>query len=341
MQLFASKIVALCVILIMAAIGSLLAIRLAKVSLQAMQCCNCFAGGVLIVVAIVDMLPDNAPELENMGQSIANALGADEPFPIGNVFLIVGFLLIPIIEASLGIEAHKHSHSDGESHDVENGNAGQMSPVSQLAEPLESCPQNQSWLQQATALADAAVRPSHNLTLRSDPAQTNPGSTAPASFTEHMQRAQKVNNLSVSAAALLVGLLIHAVVEGLAMGAAQDVQSVVFILIATACHKGFAAFALGSALLPLWNAGQEKLWLFLNLLFALAGAVGILIGALFSVIMNGVGVAILSCVAAGTLLNIGICEMLIPALADPIWRRRKVMITMLSSFCMALLVAWA
>jgi len=179
------------------------------------------------------------------------------------------------------------------------------------------------------------------MALRMEPAQTNTSSAAQASTAEHLRRSQQVENLSVSAAALLVGLSTHALVEGLATGAAHDVQSVLFILIAVACHKGFAAFALGSALLPLWNAGQKMLWMFQSFLFACAGAVGILIGALFSMSMDNTGVAILSCFAAGTLLNIGICEMLIPALADPLWRRRKIMITLSSSFSMTLLVAWA
>jgi len=322
------------VILLMATIGSLLAIRLSNTSLLATQCCNCFAGGVLLIVAVVDILPDSAPVLANMDRNVANVFGADKQFPTENVLLIVGFLLIPTIEALLTLKVHKHNHSEC-SVNLDGDGAQSGTEMQRLSEPLGKCLHLQS-----SPLSDVTVTPLCKMTWPMEPAQTNTRSAAPASSAEHMHQAQQVNSMSVSTATLLVGLSTHALVEGLATGAAHDVQSVLFILVAIACHKGFAAFALGSALLPLWNAGLKVRWVFQNFVFAFAGAAGILIGALFSMSVDSTGVAILSCVAAGTLLHVGICEMLIPALADPRFLGRKVMITLLSSFCMTLLVTW-
>merc|ERR1712039_929265 len=51
--------------------------------------------------------------------------------------------------------------------------------------------------------------------------------------------------------AALTGLSIHSVVEGLAAGSVAGAADVSFVLLAIACHKGFAAFALSAANLSL------------------------------------------------------------------------------------------
>lgn len=347
MELLVSKVLAAVVIFVMTAVGSSLAIHLSSTSVLAVQCCNSFAGGVLMVVAIVDMLPDNSSKLDDIGGSISNALDGDKTFPFGNALLVLGFLLIPTVEALMGKGAHNHNATSQGAHDHgqrgqsphDHGNTFNDSIDAGLANSVQP---NQSALLKASSLADVALRPSHNLTLRTDNGQGYRSMvTSTVSISEHLLQAQEASALTVSAATLLMGLSLHAVIEGLATGAAEDVRSVLYILIAVSCHKGFAAFALGSALLPLWTAGQKRIWVLLSFLFAFAGVLGIALGACLSVVMTGAGVAILSCVAAGTLLNIGICEMLVPALADPAWRRRKVMIAVISSVCMGLLLAWA
>eukprot|EP00747_Dinoflagellata_sp_TGD_P213680 gnl/TRDRNA2_/TRDRNA2_86607_c0_seq1.p1 gnl/TRDRNA2_/TRDRNA2_86607_c0~~gnl/TRDRNA2_/TRDRNA2_86607_c0_seq1.p1 ORF type:complete len:245 (+),score=37.67 gnl/TRDRNA2_/TRDRNA2_86607_c0_seq1:75-809(+) len=149
---------------------------------------------------------------------------------------------------------------------------------------------------------------------------------------------------SVSAGfATLAGLSLHSAIEGAAAGSSPEEASLLVLVFAIVAHKGFAAFALGSALLPLTRPPRERrtLWLGLVVFFALTGSGGVLLGAFAGAELGGQGAAALTCLAAGTLLSVGFLEMLLPALQQRPRRVRNFVGAAAAALLTTLLAAWA
>eukprot|EP00930_Biecheleria_cincta_P031077 TRINITY_DN21559_c0_g1_i2.p1 TRINITY_DN21559_c0_g1~~TRINITY_DN21559_c0_g1_i2.p1 ORF type:complete len:259 (-),score=28.90 TRINITY_DN21559_c0_g1_i2:437-1213(-) len=114
----------------------------------------------------------------------------------------------------------------------------------------------------------------------------------------------------------LVGISIHSVVEG------------------------FAAFAVAASLQEVTRTNLN-LWWAVVVGFACIGPVGLAIGAICRANVEGQLSALLQCLAAGTLLAVGINEMLMPALQDVgVWKKRKLVAAVLGFSAMALLSVW-
>lgn len=143
--------------------------------------------------------------------------------------------------------------------------------------------------------------------------------------------------------ATLVGLSVHSVVEGVAAGAipAEDQAAVGAVVFAIACHKGFAAFAVGSVNLPMIRQGKRNIWNIIVLWFAVSGPLGMLIGMAASENLDSTGTAVITALAAGTLLSVGVTEMLLPAFEDGEGLGMKVCAACTSMLCMSVLAVWA
>ena len=143
--------------------------------------------------------------------------------------------------------------------------------------------------------------------------------------------------------ATLVGLSIHSVVEGVAAGSipSEDQAALGAVVLAIACHKGFAAFAVGSVNLPMIHQGKKNLWNMVVVWFAVSGPLGMLIGMMASENLDSTGTAVITALAAGTLLSVGVTEMLIPAFKDGEGLFFKIFAACVSMLAMSLLAVWA
>jgi len=141
--------------------------------------------------------------------------------------------------------------------------------------------------------------------------------------------------------AALAGLSLHSVVEGLAAGSVVDAEDSFAVLLAIACHKGFAAFALAAANMPLYRGGKRVLWYSLVIWFALSGSLGIILGMVASANLEGPKAAAITCFAAGTLLSVGINELLMPAINKPQLLYAKLILFLVGLSSMSLLAVWA
>lgn len=147
--------------------------------------------------------------------------------------------------------------------------------------------------------------------------------------------------LDVSGVATFLGVAIHSTIEAIATGAAQSADAFGVLVFAVLLHKGFAAFAVAASLLGM-RTRSVAMWWALVIAFACTGPVGIAIGAICRANVEGQGSALLQCLAAGTLLAVGIVEMLIPALDDvSVWKKRKLAAAIFGFSMMALLAVWA
>lgn len=140
--------------------------------------------------------------------------------------------------------------------------------------------------------------------------------------------------------ATLVGLSIHSIVEGIATGAVTDEKQEFFVVLAVVCHKGFAAFANASANISLLRNGQQTFWKLIVLWFAFTGPIGLLIGLAASANLDGVGTDVITALAAGSLLSVGVSEMLLPAFSEGRCLGWKLLVAASSMLVMALFKVW-
>jgi len=141
--------------------------------------------------------------------------------------------------------------------------------------------------------------------------------------------------------ATLIGVTIHSFIEGIATGAAASTDAFGVLVLAVLLHKGFAAFAVAASLSDMLKRSL-CLWWCLVIFFALTGPVGIALGVLLEANIEGAKSAALTCLAAGTLLAVGITEMLMPALEDiGEWKKRKLFAAFFGYAAMSLLAVWA
>eukprot|EP00418_Pyrodinium_bahamense_P088936 CAMPEP_0179038148 /NCGR_PEP_ID=MMETSP0796-20121207/14486_1 /TAXON_ID=73915 /ORGANISM="Pyrodinium bahamense, Strain pbaha01" /LENGTH=284 /DNA_ID=CAMNT_0020734461 /DNA_START=37 /DNA_END=888 /DNA_ORIENTATION=- len=137
-----------------------------------------------------------------------------------------------------------------------------------------------------------------------------------------------------------VGIGLHSTIEAIATGSAQSASAFGVLVIAVLLHKGFAGFAVGTSLQPLLKRNAALWWTFV-IAFASTGPIGIAIGAIARAEVEGEASALLQCLAAGTLLAVGIGEMLLPALEGKgIWKKRQLFSAFLGFFAMGLLAVW-
>jgi len=102
-------------------------------------------------------------------------------------------------------------------------------------------------------------------------------------------------------------------------------------------HKGFAAYALGSA----WAQTHTLKQAWPLLFFIAATPVGILIGALVMSVSGPEVRALIQALAAGTVLYVGVHDILQPALKAPGMDFIKWLCASAGFIAMALLAIWA
>lgn len=139
----------------------------------------------------------------------------------------------------------------------------------------------------------------------------------------------------MSAVGTVAGIFLHAFVEGLAIGVANTMV----LYIAVGMHKFFGAFAVGAALYPVTSNASFRVGISA---FAFVSVIGIFIGGALTNVMNGPSVGAMQCFAAGTLLCVGITDMLLPGWAGGgAWGKRKVVAAFVAALITAIVPIWA
>lgn len=156
-------------------------------------------------------------------------------------------------------------------------------------------------------------------------------------------RSSQANGQSdVTGLATLIGISIHSTLEGVATGAARSEDTLGMLVGAVILHKGFAAYAVGASLLDIQKTRGKLSWWALVVFFAATGPIGIIIGDIMRSQFNATAGAVLQCTAAGTLLAVGIGDMVMPAFEDTtVWKKRKLFASVAGFALMALLAIWA
>ena len=87
--------------------------------------------------------------------------------------------------------------------------------------------------------------------------------------------------------------------------------------------------------------GKHNLWNMVVVWFAVSGPLGMLIGMVASENLDSTGTAVITALAAGTLLSVGVTEMLLPAFKDGEGLTSKIFAACISMLAMSLLAVWA
>lgn len=134
-----------------------------------------------------------------------------------------------------------------------------------------------------------------------------------------------------------VGISVHTFIESVALGAATEIHMFTVLLIAILLHKSFASFAVASSLVPVCTL---RIWWSMVVIYASIPLPAFAIGLYMTNSSNQFAAAV-QCFASGTLLAIGLSDMLLPALREgDSWRRRKLVAAFLASVAVAALALW-
>ena len=103
MDLDSYKLLSAILLFLVALGGCLLARKAAGLSPKLVRLCNAAAGGILVAVTLVHILPESAEGLEAVGKAMSTFLGGPgaEAFPLGFALCGIGFLTIVSIEVFL------------------------------------------------------------------------------------------------------------------------------------------------------------------------------------------------------------------------------------------------
>ena len=147
---------------------------------------------------------------------------------------------------------------------------------------------------------------------------------------------------------LTIALSIHSIIEGVGIGATDDISSLESSFVAIAFHKGFTAFALANGLISsgCWSDKSKRKWFYLAVgTFITIGLLGIGIGWAISTTDSSLAVAILTGLTAGSFIYVAALEIL-PEESATIKRESlpilPVAFFFIAGYClMALLAVWA
>ncbi|CAD7976611.1 unnamed protein product [Amoebophrya sp. A25] len=107
---------------------------------------------------------------------------------------------------------------------------------------------------------------------------------------------------------MMLALSVHSVFEGIVIGISRSIESAMMVALCVVCHKWAAAFAIGTAFATA-KIPEKKAYGYLSI-FALSSPVGILLGMGISAIELEALQGCVNAVAAGTLLYIGMSEII-------------------------------
>ena len=148
---------------------------------------------------------------------------------------------------------------------------------------------------------------------------------------------QNIEGGMIMVIAIWLALCFHSMMEGLALGAAETVNTGIFIAIVA--HKGLESFALGTSMIRT-NCSMLR-YVTMCAAFAAMTPIGILIGMIIehfaedSLVSAGVG-----CIACGTFLYVGIVEVIINEIHRKHDKLAKCLMLILGFGFMAMLALW-
>lgn len=138
---------------------------------------------------------------------------------------------------------------------------------------------------------------------------------------------------------LTVSLCLHSILEGLALGTDDDIESSINIAVAILAHKGMAAYALGACVIDS-KASNQMFWTILGT-FSMASPVGVMIGYAISEYSDSVTSSALTALASGTFLYVAMMEVIPNELQSKGHKLKKLAALIIGFGLMSMIAIWA
>ena len=106
-------------------------------------------------------------------------------------------------------------------------------------------------------------------------------------------------------------IILHSLIDGLAIGVFEDEKSVVILVASVIIHKIPVSCTLGTTFLSNGHSLKQKTTLLIFSLFVLASPIGILLGTSIGSQSDSLGTVIIQSLSGGTFIYLACCDLLI------------------------------
>ncbi|XP_077177483.1 zinc transporter ZIP1 [Paroedura picta] len=264
---------------------------------RAISLVSCFAGGIFLATCLLDLIPDY---LSSINEALAN-LGITLLFPLQEFILAMGFFLVLVMEQI--VLAYKDPSGTLEETQALLGSPPQNAAVQERGWPDGPLPRQLP---------------------RDGPLRERPH--VHVDFNAHS---------AIRCFVLLLGLSLHSIFEGLAVGLQEGSAQALEICLALLIHKGAIAFSLSFKLLQ--SRLRVRAVAGCLILFSIMSPLGIGLGVALTespvAVLHGLSRSVLEGLAAGTFVYITFLEILPHELSSSEQRILKV-IVLLAGFAL-------
>lgn len=260
----------------------------------------CFGAGVLLATALVHMLPEVRIALKQYAEI---------------VFCVGFFLIYAVDELShvCGVGGHSHSHSHGHSERL----AAAVRRSSRDSTGADYDSSRSYGTSEETKLLSKSENSIQNPQLGSDFEVPGSSQTLGVTFSHdslprEMVAARDPPEQSTGVFSLLLALVVHSLLEGLAIGVQSTAPGVLLLLGAVSAHKYVVGFCLGVEICS--HGSRHHCSHILKILtFSVGSVAGIAVGMILDQVdqtFNQLVIPVLQGVAGGTLLYVTVSEVL-------------------------------
>lgn len=265
----------------------------------------CFGAGVLLATALVHMLPEVRDALKQYAEII---------------FCLGFFLIYAVDEIShmCGVgHSHGHSHGHGGQHNERASTSGRRVSRDSTNADVDSRGYGTSEETKLLSKSDSTMQiPQRSGDFDAPESSQTLGMSCPSDSTESIPRAVIITgDMSepvTGVFSLLLALVVHSLLEGLAIGVQSSAPAVLLLLGAVSAHKYVVGFCLGVEICS--HGSRHRCSHILQILtFAVGSVAGIAVGMVLDDIgqtFNELVIPTLQGVAGGTLLYVTVSEVL-------------------------------
>ena len=256
-----------------------------RTSTKFLSLSNAFSGGLFLGIGLFHVLPESAEMLQSLSKA-----------PIAYFMAFLSYALILFVE-KVAFNSHALLHGHGHCHEEDENNA-------------------------SNKLIDSE-RETENPVIDNKKDEDNKEKEKEKE-TEHEhehehehdhEHEHKSSASGITPYILLLALGFHGFFEGMALGIQTEVKSTLSLFFAIAAHKWAASLTLGISFV---KAGVERNQLiYMVLIFALIGPVGIVFGLILSQEANETVQGIFLAISVGTFIYIACSEVLVEEFGNP------------------------
>lgn len=250
----------------------------------------CFGGGVLMATALTHLLPElheGFEELQTNG-TIKSTL------PMAEIVFSAGFFLVYLIEELVHVIIHRRSHRHAKPEKSIHQSVGISVVQPNTLEDSESCNQNtkcQSNCENgdSDSSVPSTISGSHQAIVADNVSITSKHRTASVvvhhhDHHHHVMEDESRTLPSIQGLFIIMGLSLHEILEGVAIGLEETEGDVWSLFAAVATHKFVITFCVGMDMAS--NGVKTSLQICYMLILSLVSSIGIKITFLFKSILD-------------------------------------------------------